>query len=184
VQFHSDPDTSPWFTRFPLLVLGAGLVMTLLLYGILWTVARSRSDAMAIAERATRDLRTQLSFTQQLLESIPNPVFFKDALGHYLGCNRAFEEYIGLTRDEIIGKTVHEVSDEDVADRSVMADRELLARPGTQTYETSVIYAKDGTRHDVMLNKAAFYTPGGEIAGLVGVCVDPGGGAALRMEGG
>ena len=172
VQFNSDPDVSPWLTRFPLLALGTGLVMTLLIYGILWTIGRSRSDAVAIAERATRELRTQLSFTQQLLESIPNPVFFKDAQGLYLGCNRAFEEYIGLSRDEIIGKTVHQVAAEDVAERSVMADRELFDKPGTQTYETSVIYAKDGTRHDVMLNKAAFYTPTGEIAGLVGVCVD------------
>jgi diguanylate cyclase (GGDEF)-like protein/PAS domain S-box-containing protein len=172
VQFTSDPDVSPWLTRFPLLVLGAGLIMSLLIYGILWANARARSDAVAIATRATRDLRTQLSFTQQLIESIPNPVFFKDPLGRYMGCNRAFEDYIGLTRDEIVGKTVHEITAEDIAERSVMADRELFAKPGTQSYETSVIYAKDGTRHDVMLNKAAFYTPTGEVAGLVGVCVD------------
>ena len=172
VQFHSDPDVSPWLTRFPLLILGAGLVMSLLLYGILWTTARARSDAVALADHATRELRTQLSFTQQLLEAIPNPVFFKDPKGRYLGCNRAFEEYIGLSRDEIVGKTVREVADDDVADRALMADRELFDKRGTQTYETSVIYARDGTRHDVMLNKAAFYTPSGEIAGLVGVCVD------------
>jgi diguanylate cyclase (GGDEF)-like protein/PAS domain S-box-containing protein len=172
VHYASDPDVSPWLTRFALLVLGAGLVVTLLLYGILRTIAHARSEAIGIAESATRDLRTQLSFTQQLIEAIPNPVFFKDALGRYLGCNRAFEDYVGLPRAAIVGKTVHDIAPDEVADHSLMADRALLAAPGTQVYETSVIYARDGSRHDVMLNKAAFYTPTGEVAGLVGVCVD------------
>ncbi len=35
-----------------------------------------------------------------------------------------------------------------------------------------MIYARDGSRHDVLMNKATFYTPGGEVAGLVGVLVD------------
>jgi diguanylate cyclase (GGDEF)-like protein/PAS domain S-box-containing protein len=172
VHYASDPDVRPWLTRFPILVLGAGLAMTLLLYGILWTIARTRSEAVAIAERATRELRTQLSFTEQLIEAIPNPVFFKDALGRYLGCNRAFEEYTGRSRDAIIGKTVRDISADELADRSQIADRALLDNPGTQSYETSVVFAPDGTRHDVMLNKAAFYAPSGEVAGLVGVCVD------------
>ncbi len=41
--------------------------------------------------------------------------------------------------------------------------------PAAQTYESSVVYAPDGLRHDVLINKAAFLDPNGEIAGLVGV---------------
>jgi diguanylate cyclase (GGDEF)-like protein/PAS domain S-box-containing protein len=172
VHLASDPGLSPWLTRLPLLVLGAGLAMTLLLYDILRTIARRHSEAVSLAERAGGDLRTQLSFTQELIEAIPNPVFFKDAHGRYLGCNRAFEGYTGLARTAIIGKTAHDINASEVAERSQIADRALLDNAGTQSYETSVIYAPDGQRHDMMLNKAAFYTPGGEVAGLVGVCVD------------
>jgi diguanylate cyclase (GGDEF)-like protein/PAS domain S-box-containing protein len=172
VQYESDPDTNPWLTRFPLVVLGTGLGMTLLLYGFLWSFARSRSDAVAMAHKATSELRTQLSFTQQLIEAIPNPVYFKDSFGRYLGCNRAFEDYAGFTRAELIGKTAHDVADAEGADRSVLADRALLDRPETQVYETSIVYAKDGSRRDVLLNKAAFYSTTGQLAGLVGVVVD------------
>jgi len=35
-----------------------------------------------------------------------------------------------------------------------------------------VVHAKDGSRHDVLINKATFVDPGGEVAGLVGVLVD------------
>src|SRR4029078_4155217 len=58
------------------------------------------------------------------------------------------------------------------SDRSQIADQDVLLRRGPQTYETSVVYAKDGTRHELILNKAAFYTPTGEVAGVGGVCVD------------
>ena len=172
LEFESAPELSPWLTRFPLLALGAGLGITFLLYTVIWTIGRARTEAVSVAKRATGELRKQLSFTQQLIEAMPNPVFFKDAAGRYLGCNRAFEDYIGVQREALIGKTVQDVAAEDVADLSMRADQALLQNSGAQSYETTVIYARDGSRHDVLMNKATFYTPGGEVAGLVGVLVD------------
>jgi diguanylate cyclase (GGDEF)-like protein/PAS domain S-box-containing protein len=172
VDYISEPAVNPWLSRLSLLVLGSGLAMTFLLYGMIRAASRARVEAVAIADRATQQLRTQLSFTQQLVEAIPNPVFFKDAAGSYIGCNRAFEDYIGLPREQIVGKSSDEVTIDEGSERSYYADQEVLLRHGPQSYETSVIYARDGTRHDVILNKAAFYTPSGEVAGIVGVCVD------------
>jgi diguanylate cyclase (GGDEF)-like protein/PAS domain S-box-containing protein len=172
LDFEGEPIASPWFRPLPLLGLCAGLAVSLLLYGILRAIARTRSEALALAQKATRDLRMQLLFTQQLIEAIPNPVFYKDAEGRYLGCNRAFEDWVGVPRGRLIGKTSFDISPVDIADRSQMADRELLEQPGTQVYESSVADARDGTRRDVMLNKATFVDPSGAVAGLVGVIVD------------
>jgi len=172
LEFTDAPGVSPWLRRFPLLVLLAGLSVSLLLYGIIRGIARARSDAVALAARATREVRTQLSFTQQLLEAMPNPVFFKDAAGRFLGCNRAFEEYIGLPREQIIGKTVSDLAPGDLAERSMIFDQAAFAKPGAQAYESKVVHAKDGTLHDVLINKATFFDPNGEVAGLVGVLVD------------
>jgi len=172
LDFAGEAAWSPWLRPLPLLVLLSGLLVSLMLYGILRGNARTRSEALALAQRATRDLRTQLSFSQQLLEAIPNPVFFKDAAGRYLGCNRAFEDYVGVRRDGLIGKTVFDIAPADVADRSQVFDNALIEQPGTQVYEASVADARDGTRRDVMFNKATFFDPSGAVAGLVGVIVD------------
>jgi diguanylate cyclase (GGDEF)-like protein/PAS domain S-box-containing protein len=172
LHYQSDPEPSPWLRPLALLTLGAGLLVSLLLHGILRAVARGRSEAIALANQATRDLRTQLLFTQQLIEAIPNPVFFKDSQGRYLGCNRAFEDYVGHPREQLIGKTVFDMAPKDLAETYEAADRALIEKPGTQTYEASVVYARDGSRHDVLFNKATFYDTTGEIAGLVGVIVD------------
>ena len=172
LEFESPPELNPWLTRFPLFILGAGLGMTFLIYAALSTVARARSAALGVADRATAELRRQLSFTQQLIEAMPNPVFFKDAEGRYLGCNRAFEDSIGLPREMLMGKTVEDIAAPDFADLSMRADKALLEKSGEQTYETTLTYARDGSKRDVLVNKATFYSPSGEVAGLVGVLVD------------
>ena len=172
LEIDGTPMVSPFLRPLPLLVLCAGLVVSLLLYGILRAIASARSEALGLAQRATRDLRTQLSFTQQLIESIPNPVFYKDPEGRYLGCNAAFEEYTGLPRNKIIGKTVFEVATPEVAERSATSDHALLQSPGSQAYEAQIFHAREEARRDVIFNKATFYDPAGAVAGIVGVVVD------------
>ncbi|HEX7557745.1 MAG TPA: EAL domain-containing protein, partial [Usitatibacter sp.] len=171
VQFEDEPALNPWLRPLPLLALVVGIAISLLLFGILLAIARGRSDAVALAANATGELRTQLSFTQQLIEAIPNPVYYKDREGRYLGCNRAFEEYTGMPRAEIIGRTVREVRPPDAAERAIIADQALLDKPGNQAYEASVVHSRDGSR-DVLVSKATFVDAAGEIAGLVGVLVD------------
>ncbi|MFH1029230.1 MAG: cache domain-containing protein, partial [Pseudomonadota bacterium] len=55
--------------------------------------------------RIEADNENQGQFQQTLLDTIPTPVFFKDASCRYLGCNKAFEAYVGFSREQLIGKT-------------------------------------------------------------------------------
>ena len=40
----------------------------------------------------------QIHFMQNLIDSIPSPIFYKDRAGIYQGCNKAFEAYLGVSR--------------------------------------------------------------------------------------
>lgn len=126
-----------------------------------------------VTERCTaeREVADQLGFIRQLVDTIPSPVFFKDEAGRYLGCNTAFENYIGIARSELLGRSVYDISSKDLADKYFAADQALFDNPGTQTYEAAVTYA-DGTRHDVVFNKATFNKADGSLGGLVGVILD------------
>lgn len=108
---------------------------------------------------------------QNVIDAIPTPVFYKDTSGIYLGCNVAFEKFIGLSRGQIIGKTVYDVSPKDLADVYHAADEKLFASGGSQSYENSVVYA-DGTRHEVLFHKAVFQKCDGSLGGLVGTFID------------
>ena len=122
-------------------------------------------------QERTEELSRQLSFMQQLIEAIPSPLFYKDAQARYLGCNSAFEAFIGAPASSIIGKTPHDIAPPALADRYLAADREILDQPGKQIYESQVRHA-DGQLHDVMFHKATFTHPDGSVGGLVGVMLD------------
>nr|WP_320160279.1 PAS domain S-box protein [uncultured Methanoregula sp.] len=110
-------------------------------------------------------------FLNRLLETISNPIFYKDKNGFFLGCNSSFEKYLGLRKDQIIGKTVYDIAPKELADIYFRKDSELFASPGTQIYESQVRYA-DGTVHDVIFTKSTFNGRDGRIEGLVGVILD------------
>jgi PAS domain S-box-containing protein len=116
-------------------------------------------------------LQEQLHFLQVLLDAIPTPVFYKDCQGRYLGCNFALEKCLGLSKQRIVGKSVHEIAHKDWAERYARADQELLRDQGTQSYESSMIYA-DGIKRDVLFNKATFLKSDGSLGGLVGTVLN------------
>ncbi|MCK8601600.1 sensor histidine kinase [Desulfoferrobacter suflitae] len=122
-------------------------------------------------KRVEKKLEDQLHFLQTLIDTIPNPIFYKDTGGIYVGCNRAFEIRLGLDRRQIVGKTVYDLLPRDLADEYHRMDLALLRNPGEQVYETSLVYS-DGQRRDIILNKATYFNVEGELAGLVGVSVD------------
>jgi len=113
----------------------------------------------------------QLRFLQILMDAIPNPVFYKDRKGRYQGCNKAFEEYLGLGKTEIVGKTVYEIAPVELAQTYHKMDLDLMGQSGTQVYESRVKYA-DGILHDVIFNKATYQRRDGSVAGLIGVILD------------
>jgi diguanylate cyclase (GGDEF)-like protein/PAS domain S-box-containing protein len=116
-------------------------------------------------------LQDSLQFARQLLEVIPSPVFYKDRDGRYLGCNGAFERYLGRRREEIVGRSVYDLAPKDLADAYHGADMALFEHPGIQIYEAAV-HCADERVHDVIFHKATFARADGSIGGLVGVILD------------
>ncbi|MBS4096152.1 MAG: PAS domain S-box protein [Sulfuricella sp.] len=116
-------------------------------------------------------LKEQVHFVQTLIDAIPNPVFFKDTTGRYLGCNKAFETSLGKPAAEIIGKLVYDLSPGDLAATYHQKDLELLGRGGLQAYEAEVLF-DDDIRHDILFYKSVFSDAQGQTAGLVGVMLD------------
>ena len=163
---------SPLLQPQSLMVLLSALLISFLLFIALRTASRSQINAQQMADSATRELRDQLSFSKQLIEAIPNPVFFKDVAGKYFGCNRAFEEFTNRPRSDYIGKTVLEVTDSEAAQRHHSIETELLKNGGKSVYELSLTRTTDGKTLDAIFTKAAIVNVDSKIAGLVGAIVE------------
>lgn len=104
---------------------------------------------------------------QKIIDALPVPIFYRDINGIYLMCNAAHEKFTGKTKDQIVGKRIHEVHVKEMADKYLSQDKELIANPDVQVYNTPVRHG-DGTSHNVILNKAVIRDKEGKIVGIVG----------------
>jgi len=124
----------------------------------------------ATLHKLKNQLGEQVSFVQSLMEAMPTPVFFKDVRGVYLGCNRAFESFLSLAREQLIGRTVHDLYPDKEADVFKSQDDTLFSSGPVQIYEFEKS-TPDGPRQ-IRFHKALYYDGSGRVAGLVGVIAD------------
>lgn len=121
--------------------------------------------------QAQAALRDQLLMKEVLFETLPVPVFVKNAAGEYTDCNDAFERYTGLERRSIIAKTAFAVMDPRIAKAHTDQDRELTVTWGQRSYEEAVPFV-GGTTRLSSLTKAVFCDSTGNLGGIVGVIHD------------
>lgn len=92
---------------------------------------RSTNDRLQeeIEERkkAEKELADTKNFLNMILENIPDMIFVKEVSGFtYTFTNKSAEEFIGLSRDGIIGKSASELFAKDAAERISEQDQEIL----------------------------------------------------------
>jgi PAS domain S-box-containing protein len=108
---------------------------------------------------------------QKLMDSIPSPVFYEDISGVYIGCNRAFEIFFGISQKDLMGKKAVDLFPPELARIYQEKDAELFAIPGVQVYEAEVQRA-GGEPRNIVFQKATFVGPSGEVSGIIGIILD------------
>lgn len=135
------------------------------------SMGRALDYLVTTLKRREERLEEQLDFQRTLLDTIPNPIFYKDNSGRFLGANAAFETVVGLTPEEVVGKTPFDIDRPDLAERFDPQDRMMAAGKRRYSYETQKTFA-DGKLHHVMFEKASFIDADGKATGVAGVIVD------------
>jgi signal transduction histidine kinase/CheY-like chemotaxis protein/ABC-type amino acid transport substrate-binding protein len=142
---------APW--KWVLIGLGSAIVI----FGVgIFAYARLRNAlrAQALAEKKLAD---ELSFQQALLETLPYPVFVKDAEGRYLAVNAAYEQLLQISREDILGKDLLETKHfrfpspegQHEADRRVIVTGEserieiaIPSLPGEESIQSSIAWRR------------------------------------------
>ncbi|QDR78999.1 diguanylate cyclase domain-containing protein [Sporomusa termitida] len=114
--------------------------------------------------------KTAMNFKDTLMEAIPNPIFYKDQNGRYLGCNKAFTDLTGLSKAEIVGKTASEILPMCYSAEEQVPEPEPEPGRRPHTCECVVLDAAGAVRN-VIFNNAVFTTGDGS-KGLVGSILD------------
>jgi PAS domain S-box-containing protein len=108
-------------------------------------------------------------FVTTILDTIPDPIFYRDAAGRCLGCNRAFEVFAARKKDEIIGREIGIILKK--SSDLLLYDDELKNTGGTRRYETGIADGYGSERH-VIINKSLFFGPDRKNSVIVSAIVD------------
>ncbi len=135
------------------IIVSSLLVLVFIMVLLVTSILQKRSVELQI--------KNQLSFLRILMDTIPLPLSYKGIDGRYLGCNLAFENWFGVTREELVDNSSHAL-----ARRTDEAERSLLATPGVLSFETDMLDAK-GDHHGVIVSKATYKNARGDVVGIV-----------------
>jgi PAS domain S-box-containing protein len=116
------------------------------------------------------ELQDNLGFMNKLLDTVPVPVFIKDENFRYIKCNAAFCKFLNLSKEEIIGKNVYDLSPKDLAEIYHKKDLELIEAQN-QFYKSEIDSSKINKRKIVEFYKASF-KHNDKFAGIIGVIID------------
>ena len=129
--------------------------------------------------RRERQLKQELEIKNivfdTIINTIENPIFYKDVNGVYQNANKTFtKDILGIERDELVGKKLEEFSyliPQNELDFYNAQDKKLYTSKSNQVYETKV-QLKNGFVKDFRIQKNLFYSKDGNILGYVGFMYD------------
>lgn len=142
-------------------------VFTILVLFIVVLVMRANIQRRKVVEK---DLSNRIKFDKVLLDTLPNPIYYKNTDGKFLGCNLSFAKLFNQKKEDVIGKTAYDFYPEDVAKRNVQIDEELLKTQGTNNSEMTLHF--DDKMRYFILNKAVYENIDETIGGIVCIMDD------------
>ena len=131
---------------------------------------RAISHAVAQNKRQMEQKRYH-AFLKILIDTVPNPLFFKDRNRRFSGCNKAFEVLVGRTRPDIIGSTGYDLFDPDLYDGLYRMEDALIRENAVQSGELIVPDA-NGRLLNMICFLADFREIDSDQEGLLGIMLD------------
>jgi PAS domain S-box-containing protein len=146
-------------------------MFTVLIIFILSTIVIILRANIQRREKLELELSNRVEFDKVLLDTIPNPIYYKNIDGKFLGCNISFALLVSSSRDEIIGKTAFDFFPFKVASANTLIDKELLTTFSTSTSEFTFHTPSNEMKH-IILNKAVYKNTDGTVGGIVCIMDD------------
>jgi PAS domain S-box-containing protein len=140
--------------------------------GVLIDAAIGYRNALIRNARLAAERDRNREFLDRVIENVPAAIMVKDKNHRFILANRSAEKLFGLSRDRIIGKTVHEMLPRAAADLIRQHDEKLLSSEQELSFgEHQLETPANGTRW-VTARRLCIHGSEGKPEYLLGVVVD------------
>ncbi|MEA5465542.1 bifunctional diguanylate cyclase/phosphodiesterase [Leptothoe sp. PORK10 BA2] len=121
------------------------------------------------SEKKSRRLRKDIGFYGAIIHTLRDLIWLKDLNGVYLTCNHRFEDFIGVSEQEILGKSDYDFVDSKLADLLREYDKEVIFQESPSIHEEWTTFANDGHRELLEISRMPMYDENEELLGVLGV---------------
>ena len=146
-------------------------IITIIIIALLSIIVVILKANIQRREKLELELSNRIEFDKVLLDTIPNPIYYKNVEGKFLGCNTSFTSLVNCSRDEVIGKTAFDFFPLPIATKNTLIDQELLNTFSTSTSEFTFYTTSNEMKH-IILNKAVYKNIDGSVGGIVCIMDD------------
>lgn len=105
-----------------------------------------------------------------LLEHLPERIFYKDINSRYLLINKTFADDLGISPEEIIGKTDLDIFPRKLAEKYIKNDREVIKTGKRKEFDE--LYEPGGKNFIVHCIKVPVKDRNGKVIGILGIAYD------------
>lgn len=127
-------------------------------------VARDITELKLVQDKLEQERR----LLSDIINSIPDMLFLKDPQRRYKLCNNSFAEFMGMTPDQIIGRTDNELMSQTSAEYIEKRDSEVLNEAHPIHKDEWVTY-NDGRQRLLDMHKLPLNGPDNKLMGLLGI---------------
>ena len=108
----------------------------------------------------------------EILDRLECQVSIKDLQGRYLYANRLFCQFVGLSKEAVVGKSDPQLFDDQSAAEIAMSDRKLIADGEMAVCEEYRIAPREGDRRNFWVVKQPFMGNGASMVGIAAIATD------------
>jgi PAS domain S-box-containing protein len=143
-------------------------VLVIIILGIIVLTMRANIQRR---KKLEKELSNQLKFEKVLLNTLPNPIYYKDKEGKFIGCNNEFCKLVNRDKDFIIGKTAYDFFPLAIAQKNSAIDQSILKNAGTNRSEFTINFPKQHMKYFI-ISKSVYLNIDGSVGGIVCIMDD------------
>jgi len=164
---------SSWRNKLGWLLVADAVGMLLIVAGTItsWRSLRVHERMTAVLDRTRTRLEDSERQLRAMIEAAPAPMFVLDPLGHYVLVNQAFEDFLGVRREDLLGQRADTDPTLSHLAYHPVRDVALWAGAGQSSYMENIIL-RSGARRQALIAKVALTRPDGRPGGVIGSITD------------
>ncbi|MCH8311012.1 MAG: PAS domain-containing protein [Chloroflexi bacterium] len=134
-------------------------------------LAIHNSQRFEIEQHAHAQVQEARQLLQSIMDNSPAVISVKDTHGCYISINRRYEELFKVDRDEVRGKTDHDLHSQEVAAAIRTNDQLVLQAGGPLEFEETMP-SKDGSLHTYLAVKFPLWDAHGKVYAVCAIATD------------